>query len=346
LKVPGVWRAKNPLLTPFYHLVAEQKPAVLARFPNDGAGWLFNWTAKKVDGKSGFEWSNLTGLPEKFETRFARAYVWHPYGYSEVTGLSNVSFVNRTAALDPSPHFMLVKMFLDGALEFLDEPGEWALGQDNYVYYWPSPLSPDPNKLIVTACGTESIFDVRGKSSNPTDIVTDIAISNLTIAGTSAPRNFASEWENRMNSQPGVDPTGECGRVVRCTSNHSSFPDLHHSYRAGNWANTREGSLRVENASRISLVGCKLIASGSSGVWLEHFAQVQQLDQRTHMPRSLTQTLQHITIENNWIEHVHAWGVHINGWDLGGGKKIIPGSYEFSNPASADVNFGHVVRNK
>ena len=36
----------------------------------------------------------------------------------------------RTAAFAPVPHMALFKMRLEGAVEFLDEPGEFALGED------------------------------------------------------------------------------------------------------------------------------------------------------------------------------------------------------------------------
>ena len=49
------------------------EPAVPARFPNIGAGWLYNWTSTKVAGGSGFEWSHDTGLPSTFETTHARS---------------------------------------------------------------------------------------------------------------------------------------------------------------------------------------------------------------------------------------------------------------------------------
>ena len=41
----------------------------------------------------------------------------------------------------------------------------------------------------------------------------------MTLVGSGWLRNFECEWANRMNSQPGKDPTG-------------------------NWANTREGMVR------------------------------------------------------------------------------------------------------
>ena len=82
-------------------------------------------------------WSEATGLPATFETKHARAYVWHPYGYSELTGIGAVNFTTRTVeSLEPTPHLGLVKMRLEGSLDFLDEPGEWAIGNDGFVYWY------------------------------------------------------------------------------------------------------------------------------------------------------------------------------------------------------------------
>ena len=65
------------------------------------------------------------------------------------------------------------------------------------------------------------MFDIRGKSSGE-GAVRGVRFENLSIAGSGWLRNFESEWTTRINSQPGVDPTGK-------------------------WANTREGMIRVEN---------------------------------------------------------------------------------------------------
>ena len=73
------------------------------------------------------------------------------HSYSEVTSLSNVNFTARTATLDPPPHMALVKMQLEGSRDFIDEPGEWALGEDNMVYLFPTRASPDPNAAVITA---------------------------------------------------------------------------------------------------------------------------------------------------------------------------------------------------
>ena len=301
-----IWRAPNPFMksagdhAPFYHLVEGSKPAIPARFPNPGAGWLYNWS--KASG--GFMWTTATGLPPRFETSFARAYVWHPYGYSELTGLQQVNFSAKTAQLSPTPHMMLVKMRLEGAIDFIDEAGEWALGEDGFVYFCPSTPIADlnaPDAPVISAVSAPRVFDIRGATTSPRDTVHHIAIENLTIVGSGWLKNFESEWTFRMNSQPGVDPSGR-------------------------WANTREGMLRVENATAVSLRGCKVTAVGTSAVWVEHAAS-------------------NVVVENNWIEDVGFIGVRIDGWDIGGGKNPIPGSFPFSKPSDADTSFGHVIRN-
>jgi hypothetical protein len=63
----------------------------------------------------------------------------------------------------------------------------------------------------------------------------------------------------------------------------------------------------IENATRVSVHGCAMHAVGTSAVWMEHHAQT-------------------CSVDNNWIEHVGFTGVHINGWDIGGGAQPIPGS--------------------
>ena len=74
-----------------------------------------------------------------------------------MTGLVNASFATRTVSLSPTPHMMLVKAHFEGALEFLDQPGEWALGEDDFVYAPTAflPLYPSvfPLSLLLLACG-------------------------------------------------------------------------------------------------------------------------------------------------------------------------------------------------
>ena len=111
--------------------------------------------------------------------KYASAYVWHPYGYSEITGLANASFVDREVALYPTPHTMLVKAHFEGSLEFLDAPGEWALGEDDYVYLWPSVPTITPNRLNISAAYVPRVIDISGASTQDGDVVRDITVTNL-----------------------------------------------------------------------------------------------------------------------------------------------------------------------
>lgn len=60
------------------------------RFPNKGAGWLYNWTGTTIDGRPGLWWTNDTGLPATFDDTHAKAYVWHPYGYCACRPIQSV----------------------------------------------------------------------------------------------------------------------------------------------------------------------------------------------------------------------------------------------------------------
>ena len=142
----------------------------------------------------------------------------------------------------------LVKMQLEGSRHFIDEPGEWACGEDNMIYLFPTRASPDPNAALITAVREPRVFDIRGVSTAAADIVRDVTIANMSIIGSGWLRNFASCWESKMNSQPGTDPSGI-------------------------WANTREAMVRVENATDIVVQGCALRGAGTSAIWMEHFAQ-------------------------------------------------------------------------
>ena len=101
-----------------------------------------------MEGRPGIRWDEATGLPPKWEMKHAKAYVWHPYGYSEVTGLVNASFEAREVGLFPVPHMMLVKSHFEGALEFMDQPGE------------PSPAGATPSFHTVMDCHCLGIYTI------------------------------------------------------------------------------------------------------------------------------------------------------------------------------------------
>ena len=47
-----LWRARNPFPgEPIYQLIEGRAPATLARHPDRGAGWLYNWTSTTVAGR-------------------------------------------------------------------------------------------------------------------------------------------------------------------------------------------------------------------------------------------------------------------------------------------------------
>ena len=124
------------------------------------------------------------------------------------------------------------------------------------------PLVPgtSPNDVVMGAALAPRLFDIRGVSTAAEDVVAGVAIANMTLAGSGWLRNFECEWADRENSQPGVDPSGQ-------------------------WAYSREGMVRIENSTNVTISGCELLAAGTSAVWLEHHAQ-------------------YCIVENNWIEHV------------------------------------------
>ena len=103
---------------------------------------------------------------------------------------------------------------------------------------------------VAGACGTggspsggQSAAPGRA-SSSITEVPASAADMEMTIGRRTRLGTKKSASQREMNAQPGADPSGQ-------------------------WANTREGLLRVENATGVSLTGCRLTAVGASGGWVE-----------------------------------------------------------------------------
>lgn len=143
--VDGYGRAR------FRMLVQGGRSAWLARAPDYGGGYL----GVSRSDQQGFTWRNGS-LPDAFDCLSSRCQVFVRAGYS--SDIRPVASVNHTArqvlyaasnGTDPARG----ELVLAGALELLDDEGEWAV-RGGAVYFWPYGSGggrADPNAAVITA---------------------------------------------------------------------------------------------------------------------------------------------------------------------------------------------------
>lgn len=233
----NIWRAPVPQGKRFFNLIVDGKPATMAQTPNKGSGF----------GGGAWKCSNgAVGVPKE----------WRGYDYSDAQvfcfiGANWFSEMRVVQKSTPDANGVLPidggnggqfggmngRFFLRGVLEFLDEPGEWCLkNQEGFVYYWPKIGTPDDH-VIVRPVG-EKTLDIEG--SAPVAPARNITFENLSIIGS----DFCARW---YLFGPGKD---------------GSTPD-----------EMQKGMVFGENVDHITLKNCRLLAAGHSAVWLNKQAQ-------------------------------------------------------------------------
>ncbi len=174
---------------------------------------------------------------------------------------------------------MGARRYIRGVLGLLTEPGEWCpQRKEGYVYY--RPVTGEPKDHTVVVPFLKRLLDIRGSAADKP--VSNLRFELLEMIGTDSFEAFAIP-------AVGVHDDGNI-----------------------------EGLVRIENASRITLRGCKLLGSGWIGVVMQHFAQDCE-------------------ISNCLIDHSGFNGVFANGYN--------PGVPPFKTPLEANVNFGHKIYN-
>jgi len=171
------------------------------------------------------------------------------------------------------------RRYIRGVLGLLTEPGEWCpQRKEGYVYYRPMSGEPTDHSVVVTTL--KRLLDVRG--SNADKPVQNIRFESLEFIGTDSFEAF------------GIPAVGvlDDGNI--------------------------EGVVRIENARKITLRGCKVLGAGWIGVVMQHLAQDCE-------------------IANCLINHSGFNGFFANGYN--------PGVPPFKTAQEADVNFGHRIYN-
>lgn len=276
-----IWRARVPADRPFYNLIVDGNPAVMAQTPNAGGG--FGGGAQRISN---------TALSTPAE--------WRGYDFSDAQisafiGGNWFSEMRAPAGFDPATNTLAfeagngaqfgginTRFFVRGVLEFLDEPGEWCLkNKEGFVYYWPKSGSP-ADHLIVCPVG-EKLVEVHGRT--PQTLAKGIVIENVSLIGS----DFSRAWH--------LFPKGQDG----------STPEPY-----------QQGLVFGENVANLKIVGCRILAAGHSGIWLNRIAR-------------------DCVVENCLITGAGFAGIYANGF--------MPGEGPFHSAAESYVNRGHRFAN-
>ena len=142
------------------------------------------------------------------------------------------------------------KVFVQGSKEFITEAGEWALDSEaGIVYLWPrDQAAMSAGDAVITMATTVRVLEILGEGWEPENQATAIDFSGLVFSGS----DFSSDYLlfTRANDTP---------------------------------VQSREGLVRIENATDVTVKDCAVLDAGHSAFWLQSFAQ-------------------NISLVGNWIE--------------------------------------------
>jgi hypothetical protein len=261
----------------FHKLVEGERSAWLARSPNFGGGYL----QTEKSSNSGFTWGE-GALPAAFDCIKSSCSVFTRAGYSsDIRQVLSVTLASRSLTFT-SNHTDNSRgsFYLQGAVELLDSPGEWAVRNGN-VYYWPHASDVPINSLIITAPTNQRVFSFVGSSRDTP--VRDITLDGLRIVGSDMPAfyTYACKGDN-----PGASPAGA---ACKANGGPSSTDETNTSPRTSS-----QGMVYTENATRITIQNCSLKAAGIAAFWLQEASS-------------------HVHVLNNWVEDVGGFGLYANG---------------------------------
>jgi hypothetical protein len=291
-----------------------------------------------------------------------------PY-FSQARAKEGVQIDNHNAISD---------MYVENALELLDEPGEWYLDRKaKIVYYMPRP-GEDMTKVEVIAPALERLVELRGTLDQP---VHDIQFAGITfehgswlqpsrIGLVDVQANFLLDWKNPMKRADGL--TAVHNEQIKIPSNivcHAA-----HSVRFDRCTFTRLGAGAVDlecGSQDNQIVGCRFHDISSSAV------QVGDVLRDDHHPDDMRKIVKNNTVANCYIhdcgkDYADAVGVFVGytegtvlahneiasmpysgvsmgwGWgeeDAGGGVENYYMPYKYATPTPAKnnrVEYNHI----
>ena len=320
----GIWQAVLPKelvdsegRALFRTLVQDERSAWLARTPNFGSGYL-----PCGGGNSSFSCASGV-LPAGFDCQLggpgasgannatSACSVFMRAGYSsDLRAVTGVATNPTTKAVSVTFYYpgsgARGDFYIQGALEFLDQEGEWAVCH-GILYYWPYSTQGEflsPESFTMTAPVTQRVISFVGSSQAKR--ARGLTLSGLRIIGSSMPQTYI--FMCRGNG-PGASPHGApCG----ADGGPDTVDETNTSPREAS-----QGMIYMENASDITVRNCALRAAWIAGFWFE-------------------EANENHTVEGNWVQDIAGFGLYSNGVE--GGDRRYTG-------LEGDNNHGHTIHN-
>ncbi|MBD3320779.1 MAG: hypothetical protein GF350_06770 [Chitinivibrionales bacterium] len=220
-----------------------------ARHPNVFAGYKHGFWSTAVDIydiKLVIPRDEFPDFQDDYHCRFTKgANSW----FSQTWPITKIDFSTYQIYSDPMLGDCRGFYTLEGAWEFIDLPGEWAITEDHYLYYWPK-HEPIENQTIVLAT-TLRIIELMGRSDQT-------PVQHLTLKGLTLSTSDCTKWGLSNKSAPGkFNSDGE-------------EPNTDHDY-------SRHGLVHLENAENITVTECRILAAGVIGVMLNYHCKYNRI---------------------------------------------------------------------
>ncbi|MBD3344959.1 MAG: hypothetical protein GF401_07845 [Chitinivibrionales bacterium] len=182
-------------------------------------------------------------FPDNWEYSHARL-VFGPGWFTDARPVSNVDYTNKVITVEPNTN-PTTRYWAEGSIDFIDQPGEWAISDDGYVYYWPK-NTPIEEQVVVGATMKRTI-EFRG--SSPSNPVKYISLENLTISTSNSP---AEAYSSKTSPSSPGDEDHE---------NNCEIDEMRH------------GLVHFENAEYCTVKFCKIFNAGTQGVLFNYYAK-------------------------------------------------------------------------
>ncbi|MBD3322476.1 MAG: hypothetical protein GF350_15345 [Chitinivibrionales bacterium] len=242
----NIYRANIGTDWQFWTLSENSVRSQNARHPNHKANSRFGaYIRPDVGDKHEIHYS-AGEFPSQWDHGHSRvvhgANGWFPC----IHPVSEVDFNSRVISVDPEPYIgRTYDYIVEGSKDFIDAPGEWAIGTDGYVYYQPY-ATPIDDQVIVGATMKRVVEFLGSASSSP---VKHIVFEGI-ILSTSDCTPIGLSNKQRIDNPSTQGDQGNC---------------------EGDY--TRHGLVHLENAEDIIVRYCKIVNAGIMGVLVNKHAQ-------------------------------------------------------------------------
>ncbi len=180
----NIYKVKVGTTWTFNRLFENGTPGVMSRFPNEGGYLQSAGTGKNPQRQLKFNPDDLPAFD--FTKTPAQLHAVMAETYAQTFPITAINWNSKEISLSDSCDDWLkldvgTKFYVQGAKEFLDQPGEFFLDHtEGWLYYFPRKTPVEDQEII--AAKTLSIFKLSGTGSKHK--VHDITFTGLEVEGT------------------------------------------------------------------------------------------------------------------------------------------------------------------